>query len=88
MKKMIILISCCISLLFMVSCTGTQTALEKNRGRAVETAKFNHAVNPGRINHDTIEGTTGLAGDAMIQNYNDSFRQQKREEIVNIIQLR
>jgi len=88
MKKIIILISFFVSLVFLVSCTGPQTALEKNRGRAVETAKYKQTVNPDPQSPEIVEGTPGLAGDAIMKNYHDSFKKQKSEEIVNIIRLR
>jgi hypothetical protein len=74
--------------MFLLSCTTTDTRLENNRGRAVETAKFSHAVDPDPQNFDAVEGTSGIAGESMINNYNDSFKKQKREEIVNIIKFR
>jgi len=88
MKKITLLVILMFAFVTLMSCAGTETALERNRGRALETAKFNQTVNPGRINLDSIEGTSGLAADAVMKNYNDSFRQQKRQEIVNIIHLR
>jgi hypothetical protein len=88
MKKIIILISLCACLLFLISCTGRQTVLEKNRGRALETAKYKHTVNPDARSTETMEGTHGLVGAAAMKSYHESFGQQKREEIVNIINLR
>jgi hypothetical protein len=83
MKKIMILISLCISLLFLISCTGRQTMLEKNRGRALETAKYKHTVNPDARNMETMEGTHGLGGDAAMKNYHESFGKQNREEILS-----
>jgi hypothetical protein len=89
MKKiMLLLISFCVSLVFLFSCSGTQTTLEKNRGRAFESARYKQTVNPDPQSLEIIEGTHGLAGDAVMNSYHDSFKQQKREEIVNIIQIR
>lgn len=88
MKKIITLITFCVSLVFVVSCVGTQTTLEKNRGRAFESAKYKQTVNPEPQNGEIVEGTSGLAGDGTMTSYHESFKKQKREEIVNIIKLR
>jgi hypothetical protein len=82
MKKIFILISFCVGLVFLVSCTGMQTNLEKNRGRAFEAAKYQQAVNPDAQSQEIVEGTHGLTGDASMKNYQDSFGKQDREEIL------
>jgi len=67
-----------------------KTILEKNRGRAFETAKFIQTVNPDARSQEIVEGTPGLVGDIVMYNYYDSFTKQKRtdENVVNIINLK
>jgi hypothetical protein len=87
MKKILIMISLCVTMIFLVSCTGPQTTLEKNRGRAFETVRYKQTVNPDAQSQEIVEGTPGLAGDAIITNYHNTFKKSKSEEVVNIIRL-
>jgi len=65
-----------------------QPKLEKNRGRAFETAKFIQTANPDARSQAIVEGTPGLVGDAIMTNYHNSFKKEKSEQVVNIFSLK
>ena len=65
-----------------------ETQLDKNWGRSYETAKYNQIINPEAGKKITpIEGLEGNAADNAVQGYQDTFRQRKEQEVVNILKL-
>lgn len=65
-----------------------ETEFDKNLGRSYETAKYNQIANPeAGKNINPIEGLEGNAADNAVEGYQDSFKQSKDQEVVNILKL-
>ncbi|MGD8345406.1 MAG: hypothetical protein PVH53_17525 [Desulfobacterales bacterium] len=84
-----------IALLTVITgCSGTSpdyqgTLLDRNWGRSYEAAKFSQIMNPdvGK-NREPVLGLDGQPAEYGIDNYKNSFREKKTQEITNIIKLR
>ena len=85
-----------IAIFFALSlgCTGSdsllrkETALDKNWSRSFELQKYNQQLKPkGSENLAPVEGLDG--GEAMDAKgkYDESFKQEKTQEIVNVLKL-
>jgi hypothetical protein len=93
MLKRHLLISAMIVLVaFTWACGGTpfhkNSTLNKNWGRAYETAKYNQILNPEAGKN--LEPVTGLDGDASESNvnkYKEGFKKTEPKEVVNILKL-
>ena len=65
-----------------------ETEYDKNFGRSYETAKYNQIINPeAGKNINAVEGLEGNAADNSVKGYQESFKQSKDQEVVNILKL-
>ena len=76
-------------LAFIIGCSQTQeTRLDKNWGRSHETAKFNQILNPDASkNLKPAVDMDGQATNNNVEKYQDSFKEKKSQETVNILKL-
>ena len=67
---------------------GEETLLDKNWGRSYETAKFNQTLDPDApLRNDPVTGMSGGTAENAIEQYQNSFKEQKQEEVGNILKL-
>lgn len=65
-----------------------ETLLDHNWGRAYETAKYNQMLNPATSkNLNTVQGLDGNASDHSTTRYENSFKESKDKQTVNILKL-
>ena len=77
-------------LAFIIGCNQTQkeTRLDKNWGRSYETAKYNQILNPDASkNLKPAVDLDGEAANSNVEKYQDSFKEKKSQETVNILKL-
>jgi hypothetical protein len=81
------------ALLLILGCSGTTPNSEdsmtnRNWGRSHGTATYNQMLNPDAAkNLDPVEGLDGIAADNNVKKYQDSFKETKPQEVVNILKL-
>jgi hypothetical protein len=80
--------------LFLIGCSNGnislqgETGLDKNWGRSYETAKYNQIANPDAGKKTTpVEELEGNAAENTVEGYQESFKQSKDQEVVNILKL-
>lgn len=72
-------------LLLAAACAGNspfreETALDRNWGRAVESAKFNQILDPQAGGTDKpVEGISGRPAGNTVERYEQSFKKEQRE---------
>ncbi len=71
--------------LLLAACAGNnplreETALDRNWGRAVESAKFNQVLDPKAGGTDApVEGLAGRPAGHAVEKYEQSFKKESRE---------
>jgi hypothetical protein len=87
LKRTIALIMACSMLILFAGCSSTgnifqeETALDKNWGRSVETAKYNQIVDPeAGKNLKPVEGLNGVAAGHTVDKYEKSFKEKATEQ--------
>ena len=76
--------------IFFTGCSQMQkeTLSDKNWGRSYEAAKYNQILNPeAGKNQDPLDGLDGQATDNNVEKYRNSFKENRRQETVNIFKL-
>ena len=79
------------SLIF--SCSGTTISergsmLDRSWGRSFETARYNQILNPDADkNLEPVLNLDGPAAEHTVDKYNESFKETKQQEVVNVLQL-
>ena len=76
--------------IFFAGCSQMQkeTLSDKNWGRSYEAAKYNQILNPeAGKNQDPVDGLDGRATDNNVEKYRNSFKENRRQETVNIFKL-
>ena len=67
---------------------GEETLLDKNWGRSYETAKYNQMLDPDAPRkNDPVTGISGETAENAVEQYQNSFKEQEQEEVVNILKL-
>ena len=75
------------------SCSGTSISqrgsmLDRNWGRSYETAFYKQMLNPDADkNLEPVLDLEGPAAEHTIDKYNESFKETKTKEVVNVLQL-
>lgn len=65
-----------------------ETDLDRNFGRSYELQKFNQILNPDReANLDPVVGLDGGEALDAKAKYDESFKQEKTQEVVNVLKL-
>jgi hypothetical protein len=77
----------CFLLILIAGCSSTgklfqeETALDKNWGRSVETAKYNQIIDPeAGKNLKPVEGLSGNAAGNSVDKYEKSFKEKATEQ--------
>lgn len=64
-----------LAVIALTACVPTTPILDANFGNAVEMSKATQTINPdASSNVDPVQGIDGQAGDAIVDNYRNSFR--------------
>ena len=87
MKFILVFIIVCLTIMMSACVTSPPKRLSEKFGFAVETAKAQQTANPdASSNTKAAVGVDGIAGDAMFDNYRNSFitRPAPSEGILNI----
>ena len=93
-RGMILAVMCFSMLAGILGCSESgvlierETLLDQNWGRAYETAKYNQMLNPDASkNLNPVQGLDGIASDHSTTRYENSFKESKDKQTVNILKL-
>ena len=71
-----------------ISQRGSKSMLDRSWGRSYETAFYNQMLNPDADkNLEPVLHLEGPAAEHTIDKYNESFKETKQQEVVNVLQL-
>jgi hypothetical protein len=93
LKRHFLIIGIFTGLLFIASCGGTtpysqDSTIDRNWGRSHGTAIYNQMLNPDAAkNLDPVSGLDGVAAEHNVKKYQDSFKETRPQEVVNILKL-
>ncbi len=66
---------------------GPSSPTAQNFGRAYEITKYNQILNPDAGQSGLSEGLGGRSTGNLVDAYETSFKEKKKEEVVNILKL-